>query len=552
MPYSTNRPDEAKIPRKLKDGQNQNKKHYRILTVNLQSQKDVLLTLAELQDGEKPSPDSSSKIDPAHERVIALLAGAKCKTIVAEEHVIDPDHRAAYARFFYLSHHNNPKFCKRLHFFATKLSDVDLAHLDSSHTDAYLGFITVRPLPSNQLGFSVFSQRFADALFPKNPPFLTCSTHFTINLFGNAIAIKGCPWMQQDQIVSRCATAALWMVSWYMAHKFAPEYRCYLTSEITDLAANHLMRERSVPSRGLSIHQMIHALKLMGYDPEYFESDDVRDVHRTVYRYVESGLPVILCIEFPELGRHAITLIGHVRNDPLLRQSAPTNGSLRFISDEISGFIAQDDSGGPFRLVDFEQRAKPRKIKKKPARRASTKASLSDVAPNSECLVVVDRGNDFKETGVLLGIVVPLPAEVGLSASTAAEAAQSLFDEFIASRFNVPNQLSTRTFLLRSDRLKCWLKEESGMPERIIDKLCQVSMSRWVWFTEISRKDSTTKERGVGCIIQDPASHPTKTSLRNLLGLQLGQVLITTDPDLNVDIMAIDDYLPHNIFTGVR
>jgi len=126
------------------------------------------------------------------------------------------------------------------------------------------------------------------------------------------LQVEGTPFIEQDQQVSACATAAIWAASACCFDRLGLGY--FSTTEITEIATSTDIKSgRSFPSEGLAVSQMLWALRTMGYDPLLYEDFDYESAKHTIYTYVESGIPVICGIELTE-GKHAITIIGHTYN----------------------------------------------------------------------------------------------------------------------------------------------------------------------------------------------------------------------------------------------
>jgi hypothetical protein len=195
------------------------------------------------------------------------------RSIVVEHEYIDADHRSCYARIYRFRHRDTPRRCNRLHLFAPvdgrpiRLEDL-LA--DGDAWKAYRGNIVIRPLSHQKLGRTFLSVDLAPR--PEHGSrFITCAHKGRSNLFGHYINYDAVPWMQQDHIVARCATAAIWTAAWHLSHKLAHEVRTFTTPEITDLATRYSHSSgRAMPSSGLHTQQVIDALQAMGFECQLY------------------------------------------------------------------------------------------------------------------------------------------------------------------------------------------------------------------------------------------------------------------------------------------
>lgn len=169
------------------------------------------------------------------------------------------------------------------------------------------------------------------------------------------------PYIQQDARIIRCAQACLASVAKFFG------VEGLTGAKITELAQEMPSGERSVPSRGLTVEQMGYTLKKMKRDPiiyDYTRTPEDPTVtvsqHREqiIYRYVESGIPVIIGIEAGG-DMHAIVAIGHTFTpDSWLAETGtvyygqPKTGFLyHCCTNWIERFVVQDDNLGPYTLV---------------------------------------------------------------------------------------------------------------------------------------------------------------------------------------------------------
>ena len=124
---------------------------------------------------------------------------------------------------------------------------------------------------------------------------------------------------------------------------------------------------RSVPTYGLSTPQINIALQEMGYSPIIYDFSIYNDQERwllrpeeIIYRYIESGLPVILGIK-TRRGGHAVVVCGHSFAPdlwwPLVRE--PYYGPIRQKGYEgsfawVENFIIHDDNLSPYLFMPKE------------------------------------------------------------------------------------------------------------------------------------------------------------------------------------------------------
>ena len=303
-------------------------------------------------------PRAKSRRPRAANRIEELVLKV-ARTAVVEKEYIDLDFRASYARFYIQRHLDLDRRCTRIHFFSCALSAADLGALDLAARRAYLGYVIIRPFTNHALGRSVFSEQVLRASVPRDyETYLTCRANQRANLAGNELRFLGVPWMQQDNLVSACASASLWVVNWHMSHRHVTEFRQFYSPEITDIAVQSVMETgRAMPSAGLTMGQMMYALREMGYDPLPVQGVNEQRVRTRLYQYVEGGIPVIINLETSD-GGHAVTAVGHTFDRSRQFDIAAfefENQKQPFVrsSEFVPHFVIQDDAYGPFSLLEL-------------------------------------------------------------------------------------------------------------------------------------------------------------------------------------------------------
>ena len=412
--------------------------------------------------------NAEPRLERAAERLLALVSRTS-KTVIVESNYIDVDYKASFGRFYFLKHRDIGKRCQRLHFFSDHVTDEDLLDLSDELKSSYLGFVVLRPLPAYRLGRSLLSRSVLTQA-PSSSAFndtyhLTCATQYNINIGGNSVPLIGSPWMQQDTMVCACASASLWMANWHLCHRFSPEFTPFTTPQITDLASQYsLDTGRSMPSEGLTVEQMLAALKGMGYGPLIRFPKTATEAVKTVYYYVESSIPVIAILTWDaSRSGHAVTITGHT-----LRAEYPQNekvqestSGLRFCSSTefVPRFVLQDDSGGPFRfveLLDWKTAANLGLI---------SAVDIKVLESRYRCAMVFDRGTQYQKIGYLRSLLVPLPPRVTLHGHDADRQAQAIINRWYMGHNELPARLiSTRTFLQPSNDIKSWWSPLSDRP----------------------------------------------------------------------------------------
>lgn len=479
--------------------------------------------------------------DPAAAR-LADLVKSKCKSVVIERQYIDVDYRAGFARFHYLRHHDTERRCERLHFFSHRLTRRHLLRIPDDVSHGYLGFSVIRPLPGFRTGRSLLSSKLAPEPGEGELTFTTCKARCRANLAGNELVFDGVPWMEQDTLVSACASAALWVVSSYMASRFSSEFKEHCTPHITDFATRYVLATgRAMPSGGLTIEQMMYALQEMGYEPVPYEPTSSLTARDTIYRYIESEIPVILCVQFPR-GGHALTAVGHTHNpkaEPVPQKFEWTSRtSLAYYpsSSFTTSFVVQDDAGGPFRrleLLDWSEAVQNSLIDAGDAERMSGAYS---------CVVVLDGGSQgSQDVGFLKLVIGPTPPGVTLDGEGAElRALFALASWYESLNLSPPKQLLLRTYLEHSNELKERFRTHPSASDTFRREFRRHLMSKWVWVTEVAHPgEFISQHQAFGLIVQDSAGHASSPDFFDLIAMYLPGGLVTLMPNGDIDSTVI-------------
>lgn len=505
------------------------------------------------QDGARPG---RSGLTPPAERLLDLIETRGYSAAVLEHDYIDIDHRAALARFYRLRHRDTAARCVRVHLFEKPVDRTSLeTGLQKDEIESYRGFLVLRPFSHETLGRCILS---GDLLRDQNRTYVTCKAPYSVNLAGHEIKFDGTPWMEQDGMVSACASAALWVIGWHLGHFFRGGHRLYTTPEITELATQYnLGTGRAMPSGGLNIDQMCHALHAMGYAPLLFgeyETLPADLAQSCVYTYVESGIPALLNLQFPLEGGHAVALVGHrleatARPEPF--EFAP-EGKLPLklfdASQFASRFVAQDDAGGPFRLVEFLDRDAWVRNDDPDLEILRNDREFGQDFDRLEagftCGVLFDRGTENRAFAFLGAILIPSPPRVTLGYREALTKAYALLIGFERTfRPLLKGPLVLRAYLRRSNAVKADCRA-TELNQEVKRRICWHPMPKWVWVAEITdlRGHRKNKAKIAGLILLDAAGHADAEPKEDLILLLTPQALVLgyPDPKRRIETFVVD------------
>lgn len=331
----------------------------RLALYRIQSQESLFSLLSTCTNG-----SSTGQKSPQIRTIIDHLTSLNVHTAVVQYNVQDPDFLAEHCTYYAQWALSVPRFCTRIHFFSTdaKCTDV-LEAIDAfaQEADAYLGFLTLRPVANSPVG----------ATFLKKPPdswhrFIRTYDEYPVNLGGQRFFVPATPFMEQDNAVGACAQASIWMA--LRTLRWREGRSAFSPAEITTAATRFVVNGRTLPNRdGLRIEQITEAIRAAGYSPHVIplrSSEDAfnqvnwsgqehQKVCRTLYPYIESGIPVLLGLLQPS-GGHAIVAVGHGwTKRPMTAKSAHDDdriGGTTLIDASCwaSPFVIHNDNSGAY------------------------------------------------------------------------------------------------------------------------------------------------------------------------------------------------------------
>lgn len=392
------------------------------------------------------SPDVYTGNPSQWAEIVAHLQRCGARTLLVQDRVRDPDFTEEYEAFYAKQHRDMSRFCIRVHAFrgppvAARDEDSQhvLAFVDEAARagDAYLGFVTLRPLRHAPVGATI--------LMDSSERRSLCRDRFPVHIAGTSFHVEGTPYLQQENAVAACAQASIWMALRTLRKRFGAS--AYSPAELTLAATKYMAVDRVFPGRrGLRVEQMLSAIQESDHDPLVIPARPKQgvpanpyDVMEIAQPYIESGLPVIVLLEHKS-GGHAVVAIGLAPGQP--------------ISGLPPGLIIHNDNQGPYQLLPF--------------------SPVDDGYALNQCVT----------------LIVPLPRGILMSASEAAERSQSLFETWLPTFVKDPSTVTLngdlwmRTYLCTRHAFRAWAKEDDGLDAAARDLYRTCEMPRYVWVTE--------------------------------------------------------------------
>lgn len=278
------------------------------------------------------------------------------RSMVVESFYIDRHYLDEYAAYYSRMLDPPVHAVRRVHLFRRHLSEAELddafnkslsseaerkAHQDCL-SDAYLGFVSIRPLPTVPIGRTVL-RRLADDEQSRRDIWAT--TKHRVHLGNLQLWVDGLAFQQQDLAVGACATAAVWTALSRVARH--ERMRAPTPAEVSEAAARNVVPlGRTLPAvAGLTPTQMCEAIRATGFAPEAFNAGPKPEAFVVaLHTYLLSGIPVVLILR-REGEAHAVTAAG------FLCEGAPDpslHSSVQLRSASIKKLYVHDDRLGPY------------------------------------------------------------------------------------------------------------------------------------------------------------------------------------------------------------
>ncbi len=470
----------------------------------------------------------------------------QAKSYVIEDPYIDRDYSADYVEFHARTFRTHQRHCKRIHFFSIDMSPLlkrpltteGLREFQAAAGKAYCGFCVVRPLPTAPIGRTVLTARVSGG-FDREAT-ITCRADFKANLLGVDLEVGGTAFLQQDARVGACAQVAIWAGMRHMHARY--NYDWVSVADLTRLARPTTAHEGvSLPAGSdfLTSERMIRAISEAGYQPLCFRGTAI---DRDILPYVESGIPVILGLQFGGGLGHAVTVIGRV----LARQRHPTQQAI----DYVPAYIVHDDQSGPYRWLPMDNKASTTYSFAEETIRRDTPAGLTElnVCQHATFAVALMSPRVFSTAATAevsardrideafrgMPTMRPLLEKWGFSVNA------RLLDDLQAA--HRANQIVLRTYLTSAAGYRRYILGGTACDD-LKDALLDLHLPHFTWITEIATIDSYNhSSRGLRRIFGHTVLDATSTGRDGdgLLVLHLPGLLFTKDIDAQEDPEQLD------------
>lgn len=267
-------------------------------------------------------------------------------TCCLEYPYVDEFYRDSYYAFYSHKHAEYSRYCFRLSFFDSSVSEENFYSIDT--TDKYYGYVVLRPTPKRIIGYT-----FISPLVYKEHNFSCCLCERTSSIMGLRLTTSAFPFSGQDGDVGSCSETSLVIMMDYFSRKYN-RYKRLLPSDIAKYLSESNL-EREYPSRGLNPDTISQLLHTYGFSVRIYANSvncensnsidenlcyDSDEFKKHLMTYIDSGFPVFVCTK-----KHAFLIIGKENkfpfDDPQLITMNDNDFPYKKIvySDEIVSFI---------------------------------------------------------------------------------------------------------------------------------------------------------------------------------------------------------------------
>lgn len=282
-----------------------------------------------------------------------------CKTIVVESDYIDRHYLEDYAEYYARCFPSHPRKCSRLHFFSESFSETECIEFLEGKNDSfseklrrtYLGFAVIRPIPRTIFA-RICLQPYKALQEDSNYRLIT--RRVEASLFGEKLTVETIPFIEQDKVVSACATSALWVA--LSAHKDVALNKLPSPSAITKAATSKSAdAARVFPTTGLTPPQILMGLRSFGLEPSivWTAERSINELKAHIYSYLSNETTVILGGDiyaqngggdYKKLGSHLVCVTGYGMES----FNGNSQQRLSLYSELLSKLYVHDDRCGPY------------------------------------------------------------------------------------------------------------------------------------------------------------------------------------------------------------
>ncbi len=378
---------------------------------------------------------------------------------------VDKLYRDEYYHYYSSKLYDYNRNCIRLSFFAGEIRYEDFRneHRKDFLQEHYRGFLVLRPTFPYIIGRSILSP---DVFL--NAPVVTTSVCYPATVNGLKLEIHGFPHAAQDTEMMVCAETTIWSLMEYFSYRY-PEYKPVLPSHIHKILSTY-SSQRQIPSNGLTALEISYAIKQLGFGVKLYSRDAYQEgFERILKSYVESGIPVTAFLE-NDLGiGHVVNIVGRVAAHKAMSHFQEGSNTSNYY-DLFDEYVVIDDNHAPYRVIPLD------------------KPALHYV------------GYPQWEGCKISSFIVPLYSKIYMEADQAFQLTRLALRHLPQTG---QQRLILRTLLSSSRSFKHAIALNPTLDETVKELILHISMSKFIWLTEIAAEEDHAAGKARGMILMD-------------------------------------------------
>lgn len=432
---------------------------------------------------------------------------------ILEHPYLDLEFWDSYSGFYGTSFSPSQRACSRLHLFKGDESNgqqaVDSLLAGCTENEIrdlglqYMGYCVFRPIPSSVIGRTgiEFDPR-PTWEFNVDPflegeeglPILKAKQHCFVTLLNARFGVETAEFMQQDPLLGQCASASLWVASKIGSKKFGTRHVKFpsitknaVGSKLPNLPLSYAPIEEDTGLTNVEIKNALSATGTMylSQSPKFSAENSLAASGRLsnfIYSFVESGLPVILCMHsLSENIGHAVAAIGHflptkvgskkiITLDKIIKDTTHSRHTL--VSNFVNIYYVHDDCYGPFNRLKLHLEKTP----------------FLDLNKNPRLRVTLGRR---KEELNLIEAIVPVHFRVRNTAWDSLPNVIAFFEAIYGDKYHESTLFLWRSFLTSGSEFKQTLRAgRRNYPSGFLSAYAKIHLPKYMWVHEFSETTS--------------------------------------------------------------
>lgn len=420
------------------------------------------------------------------------------KTVIFETEV--PNVESAAESAFYASPN---KTVDRLYFFSSYMTKIDDI---KEYPESCGGYCDLRPTTRTVL-VAYIIQNAVIRSERETYAFLTCFMSKIIPFFddkGNSLPparIVTFPFYEKDKHAVMCAQAALLELAEFWNYRYPDMFKIKNAIELNRKSGvKDIEILENKEGRGLTPAEITKFFKTENVNILALSYTDKRKCIIDIYGFIESGFPVMICVNLPGKERsHAILCLGHTydRNSwsamaeiAYFKQSSSGNNKYHVNTAWVRNFIVHDDNFGPYYFIPTEK----------------IKYILSCgfvVLPDALIKIYPSDVADIAYDKILASKEISQALQVAMENSGFLNENKKWLSQFLNhKKLKCGDGLVLRPIVMKGEKIINLYKNHEF--HEVVEALIENSLEKYFWYVEITHPDIYChRQECCGCAVID-------------------------------------------------